>query len=683
MSDECDDSDVIKPLFPNLGLWSCKPLNECVQKSNLTNSTMGGGVNHAGMIALHAAVYLTATSTSMEAGGSIPDSTPAPFLVPPPVDSPTNSITGPTIPSAPVPGAPIPALHDSEGLPTPAPSVSEGNIANPSPATSIVLDEAASQPGALPPSSITVIPIAVASTDAHGNVGMVTSLATAIPVLVTSIDAKGSSVVSSSLSIIPAIASPAPAALVPFTISSVNAQGSVAVSTSFAAAIPVVTTFTNAHGSIVISTSVSIAPVTASIPNIILSTNAQGAFVSSKSYLPAVVLTSTNSEGSRVVTTSQLLEAASATASPSVVSASPALTIGSQTIVANSLNQYRIGSQTLTQGGVITVSGTRISLSPKGTEAVVGTSTQQLTSQLIPTITYPPLLTVGTQTISPNAQGQYKLGSQTLTPGGVVTFSGTQISLASNGAYAVAGTSTENLAVTSSPELTLGSQLLTANALGQYIIGSQALTPGGQITVSGTRISLASNGAYAVVGSSTETLALPTPPVLTLGSQTITANALGQYIIGTQTLTPGGDITLSGTRISLASNDAYAVVGASTENLALATITSPPALTLGSQTITPDAQGQYIIGSQTLTPGGVVTVSGTRVSLAPNGADAVIGTSTEWLNGNASGGSGGGNGMSMTGTGSRISSGGAQSRQKGLWVEGLLVFMGMWIVIWL
>lgn len=317
--------------------------------------------------------------------------------------------------------------------------------------------------------------------------------------------------------------------------------------------------------------------------------------------------------------------------------APPALTIGSQTVTANPQNEYVIGSRTLRPGSEITVSGTPISLDSGATEAIVGTRTQRLTSNVLPAVTSPPALTIGTQTILPDAQGNYVIASQTLTPGGAVTVSGTPVSLAPGGGHAIVGTSTANLAIlpfpqlatATPPPLTMGSQTLTANAQGQYVVDGQTLHRGGAITVSGTPISLAPGGAYAVIGSSTEVLAITTPPpALTIGTRVVTANAQGQYIVDGQTLTPGGGISVSGTPISLAAGGAYAVIGSSTENLA---ITPRPALTVGTQVVTANIQGQYIIDGQTLTRAGVITISGTQVSLAPNGAFAVVGTSTENL----------------------------------------------------
>ena len=48
---------------------------------------------------------------------------------------------------------------------------------------------------------------------------------------------------------------------------------------------------------------------------------------------------------------------------------------------------------------------------------------------------------------------------------------------------------------------------MTANSESQYIIGSQTLTPDGAVTVGGAEVSLAAGGSDVVIGSSTETLA--------------------------------------------------------------------------------------------------------------------------------------------------------------------------------
>ena len=64
------------------------------------------------------------------------------------------------------------------------------------------------------------------------------------------------------------------------------------------------------------------------------------------------------------------------TATPSIPNQPSPFTISGQTVTANSLSQYAIDNQTLTPGGAITVSGTKISLAPNASDLIVGTSTK-------------------------------------------------------------------------------------------------------------------------------------------------------------------------------------------------------------------------------------------------------------------------------------------------------------------
>ncbi|MCJ1271456.1 hypothetical protein MMC22_011357 [Lobaria immixta] len=236
-----------------------------------------------------------------------------------------------------------------------------------------------------------------------------------------------------------------------------------------------------------------------------------------------------------------------------------------------------------------------------------------------------------------------------------------------------------------SPHLTVDSQIFTADTSGHYVIDSKIVTPGGEITVSGTPIS--------VPHLSLSTEVSPTLlPALIVGSQSFTANHANHYIIGSQTLTPGGHITVAGTPVSaptlfteihnpvltipsllifsetynpsasaiviegitktsppaLASSTALnsktiaLVIGDTTTTL-VPTFSLPP-LTIGSKIYVADSRSQYIIGSQTLTPkgqiiiegqtltpGGQISVDGKSISLASQAAALVIGSVTETL----------------------------------------------------
>ncbi|KAH9875587.1 hypothetical protein IAQ61_003051 [Plenodomus lingam] len=114
----------------------------------------------------------------------------------------------------------------------------------------------------------------------------------------------------------------------------------------------------------------------------------------------------------------------------------------------------------------------------------------------------------------------------------------------------------------------------------QVMIGSQTLQPGAAPVIigDGTRIALAPSATAIIIGDTTSQLPrvldpgtpsspLP-PPILTLGSLTFTPNAATQFLIAPdQTLIPGGVVTLDGTKISLASSAAFVVIGTSTEAL--------------------------------------------------------------------------------------------------------------------
>ena len=597
----CDDQELLQPLFPDLAVWSCVGALSCAEPA----------------MAQQTALYLTVTSTSHEAGSTTPTVGPAtlppasssgPAAVPPapssgPAALQTALSLAPLFSSQP---APKPASVSQSASVSPPPGVQPAStnqpaqnkqpVPNNSPSlTNTVPKEfpnsgneptsndqpgpinqpissdqpssndqtAPSQPAQNPPSppSATIVPIAVASTNALGNVVLSTTLAAAIAVLqtspnnqgqasiftnfspltpnapvtlipqaMTSTNAQGSVILATSNAVpIPIVITTtnpqgkkiattstkyslvalnptaSPIAFIPTTITTTNAQGGTSVSTATAAIIPIVASSTNPQGQIVLSSSLLTVAAIASTNVVVSFTNPQGSILSSTTQVPAVILTTTNAQGSQTLTTIPIVPLRSASTAP------PPITIGTQVVTPNSQSQYIIGSQTLTPGGVITVSGTPVSLAPSATALVIGTSTQQL----VPGATTLPSLTIGTLTVAPNSLSQYIISSQTLTPGGLITLSGTPISLAPSATALMIGSSTIPLgsSIILPPPLTIGSQVFTANSATQYIIGSQTLTPGGAITVLGTKVSLAPGDTAAVVGTSTEGLA----PLITAG----------------------------------------------------------------------------------------------------------------------------------------------------------------------
>ena len=316
-------------------------------------------------------------------------------------------------------------------------------------------------------------------------------------------------------------------------------------------------------------------------------------------------------------------------------SSPPVLSVAGSTYTANAASQFVIASKTLTPGGQINVASTLISLNPSANIAVVGGSTQTLTHPA--PSPKPAVMTFAGSTYTANAASQFVIADQTLPPGGQIIVSNTQISLAPSANLAVIGTSTQLLttpAPVSNPAvLTFDGSTYTANAASQFVIADETLTPGGTITASGTPIAMPEGTNFALIGTITQFLAAASAPltaeapVLTWDGSTYTADASSDFLIASQTLTPGGIITALGTPISLAPGAADAVIGSSTQTLSSAVITPADVFTVGGQVITANPSGFAVAGASVLPGGTGVVVQGTEVSLAPGGT-LVLGNST-------------------------------------------------------
>lgn len=238
----------------------------------------------------------------------------------------------------------------------------------------------------------------------------------------------------------------------------------------------------------------------------------------------------------------------------------------------------------------------------------------------------------------------FLIDGKTLLAGGTaVNVGGTQLSLAPSAtALIVDGSVTSVLASHSTDvplALTVGSNVFTANAATQFLLGSTiTLVPGGQATVSGTTLRLAPGGSVAVVNGVSQTLspAMITPaPILTYGGTAYEANLGSTFEVAGQELTPGGAITVHGTRISLNSDASALVVDGVTQTLATRTpsATTPAptraaVLTLGGKTYTAGSGSTFVIDGSTLTPGGMITLgsgnSASTISLGLSGTGSVV-----------------------------------------------------------
>ena len=174
------------------------------------------------------------------------------------------------------------------------------------------------------------------------------------------------------------------------------------------------------------------------------------------------------------------------------------------------------------------------------------------------------------------------------------------------------------------PIVTVNSQPTALGAVPGLAIDSQNVVAGAPAaTIQGVPVSFAPLANAIVVDGDTTPLSPGQTPVITLGSQLVTASPTSQYVLGGQTLVPGAAaVTISGTPISVPMDGNAVVVGGST--VAIPDTARPilPVITLGNQVITANSASQFLVGDQTLFPGApAITVA------APASAVAAFGPS--------------------------------------------------------
>ena len=155
--------------------------------------------------------------------------------------------------------------------------------------------------------------------------------------------------------------------------------------------------------------------------------------------------------------------------------------------------------------------------------------------------------------------------------------------------------------------IVVGQSTIVAGPSSVFIVGTQTLTPGGGIVHSGISYSLVTNAGTLIIGGSSTQIIPVAPPQPTAAPQ-------ASYAIGTQTIVAGGPpITYSGATYSLQSDGASLIVNG----------TPKP---IKSYIGTP----AYIVGGQTLSEGGsgVVVTKVETASLVAGGSNVVVGTET-------------------------------------------------------
>lgn len=204
----------------------------------------------------------------------------------------------------------------------------------------------------------------------------------------------------------------------------------------------------------------------------------------------------------------------------------PALTVNNVPItatVADGTTEFVLApGQTLTPGGKLVVSGTTYSLptAGQGSTIVINGATSRLNPSHLP------ILPLGseeaTATVAHGTTAFVFGPGQTLTPGGVVTVSGTTFSLPAsasgsvvviNGITSTLGSGSGVGPITAAPPIVVDGKTITATTRDgtvEYVLNSATtLLPGGQVIIDGTTYLLAPGGTALIVNGETSSLSTP------------------------------------------------------------------------------------------------------------------------------------------------------------------------------
>ncbi|KAG9185307.1 hypothetical protein G6011_07851 [Alternaria panax] len=166
------------------------------------------------------------------------------------------------------------------------------------------------------------------------------------------------------------------------------------------------------------------------------------------------------------------------------------------------------------------------------------------------------------------------------------------------------------------------------------VIGSETLTQGQTKTINGVPVVVPTDGGgtrIVVDGSAVPFNPATTQglPVLMVGGGTVPANSQGEYVLGTETLEPGGPaIVINGNTVSMAPNG-MAIVNGATQTIANVPVpTGAPAITVGSQAVSATVVGGstvfVVAPGQTLSAGSTLVVDGTTYSMPTGGQGSTI-----------------------------------------------------------
>lgn len=296
---------------------------------------------------------------------------------------------------------------------------------------------------------------------------------------------------------------------------------------------------------------------------------------------------------------------------PPVAAPAPLPTVGGQQIQQQGSNLV-VAGQTIAPGQQGSVDGHAVV--NNGNAVVVDGSSQPIQPTPAPVA----MPSVNGQPIQTDQSGNLVVAGSTIAPGAQAVVQGHTVE--NQGSSFVLDGSTGSPQPTPVPQALpmVQNQPIQKQQNGNLIVaGSITVPPGVQTNIAGQQIS---NGPSQVEVNGQTFAAAPAQtaaPLLTDGGIVHMTN--GALEVGSQTLIPGSQVTLSGHIVDYA-NPSQVVVDGTTHNFV--PISSAQPLVIAGQTMDRASNGGVIIAGSTIAPNGVATVGGHTFSLA--GSSSIV-----------------------------------------------------------
>ena len=253
---------------------------------------------------------------------------------------------------------------------------------------------------------------------------------------------------------------------------------------------------------------------------------------------------------------------------PKPIPAAPVLTYGGSTYKANAATQFAVAGQTVAPGGVIEDSGTPISIAPGASLAIIGSSTQSLIGSTItphPVLAFAGSAYTAGSSSDFVIKGQTLTKRGTINVDGTqLSFgqAGTDVVIGTS----TQQLSTPGVTAIAQPVFTFDGSIYTAGPSSDFVIDCHTLSRGGVIDVDGTRISYDQGGTDVVIGTSTQDLGTASitaveEPAITLDGSTYYAKSASDFVINGQTFAASGTDVVIGSKTEAVGLGGYIMSG--------------------------------------------------------------------------------------------------------------------------